>query len=215
MLSPRPPLLPNPANQPGQPQRGATMIEVLITIVILAFGLLGLAVMQSKMQLGQVEAFQRAQAIVLLAAITDRITANVDRSSANIATSIAAYASANSLGTGDTAPTDCSTQTSTAAKDRCEWSNILKGSSETLASANVGAMVDARACITQLQAPNLATGSCAPGILLVQVAWQGNHKTATRSSASTETCGKDQYGTDDGFRRVISQRLSIGVPYCQ
>ena len=40
--------------------RGATLLEVLITIVILAFGLLGLVGLEAKMQTSEVESYQRA-----------------------------------------------------------------------------------------------------------------------------------------------------------
>ena len=60
----------------SQSQYGATMIEVLITIVILAFGLLGLVGLQAKVQLADFESYQRAQAVVLLSDMVDRINAN-------------------------------------------------------------------------------------------------------------------------------------------
>ena len=60
------------------PQGGATMIEVLITIVILAFGLLGLVGLQAKVQLAEVESYQRAQAVVLLNDMADRLNALVE-----------------------------------------------------------------------------------------------------------------------------------------
>ena len=55
---------------------GVTMLEVLVAIFILTLGLLGTAAMQSQMQATQVEAYQRAQAIVLLQDMVDRVNAN-------------------------------------------------------------------------------------------------------------------------------------------
>ena len=46
-------------------ERGVTMIEVLITIVISSFGLLAIASLQARMHLSEMEAYQRAQATVL------------------------------------------------------------------------------------------------------------------------------------------------------
>ena len=57
-------------------QRGTSLVEVLVTIVILAFGLLGLAGLQSRLQISDMEAYQRAQALVLLEDYTSRITSN-------------------------------------------------------------------------------------------------------------------------------------------
>ena len=56
--------------------RGVTMVEVLITIVILTIGLLGVAGLQARMQLAEVESYHRSHAIVLLQDIIDRIAAN-------------------------------------------------------------------------------------------------------------------------------------------
>src|SRR3972149_4197056 len=57
-------------------QAGMTMLEVLVTLVILAFGLLGLAGLHIKIQTLDMEAYQRAQAILLLRDMVERIKAN-------------------------------------------------------------------------------------------------------------------------------------------
>lgn len=182
-------------------RRGTTMVEILITIVILAFGLLGLAALQSKMHLGLVESYQRAQAVVLLSDLSERINAN--------GANAAAYVSSTVFGTGDSQPADCSGVAVGAARDECEWSNELKGAAETKASANVGAMTGARGCITQIQAPNPAAGVCTPGVYQITVAWQGLHQTA----APSVTCALNQFG-DEKYRRAISARVSVGLPAC-
>ena len=47
-------------------QAGTSLVEVLVTIVITAIGLLGLAGMQSRLQTSEMESYQRAQALLLL-----------------------------------------------------------------------------------------------------------------------------------------------------
>jgi type IV pilus assembly protein PilV len=180
-------------------ERGTSLIEVLITMVILAFGLLGLAGMQSKLHLTTTESYQRAQAIVLLNDLSERINAN--RADA------ASYVTGTPLGVGDSEPADCAAVAAGASRDKCEVSNALKGSAEQKSSANVGAMTNARGCVTQIQAVNAAT--CTPGVYQVTVVWQGLHKT----KAPDETCGQGQYG-DDTYRRAISLRVAIGTPTC-
>lgn len=182
-------------------QLGISMIEVLITIVILAFGLLGLAGLQSKVDLSLVESYQRAQAVLLLADMSERI--RVNHSDA------ASYVSTDVLGTGDSQPTDCSTATVGVARDRCQWSNALKGAAETKSSSNVGAMTGARGCITQVQAPDPTAGVCMPGIYQITVAWQGLYPT----KAPDATCGQNAYGNETQ-RRAISARVSVGLPTC-
>ena len=67
-LSARPPRL--------RKQRGFSMIEVLVTVLILAIGLLGLAGLQSTALRSNHSALLRSQATVLAYDIADRIRAN-------------------------------------------------------------------------------------------------------------------------------------------
>lgn len=180
---------------------GFTMIEILVSVIIVAFGLLGLAALQSKMQLAEFESYQRAQALLLLSEMTERMRAN--------SAAAASYVSASSLGTGDSQPATC-TGGPSAAFDLCEWSNDLKGASETSGGNKVGAMVGARGCITQVQAPDASAGVCTPGIYRVDVVWQGMQPT----SASPITCGQGNYGANDALRRVVSAQVTIGLPTC-
>lgn len=181
---------------------GFSMIEVLVTLLIVTFGLLGLAGLQVKLQTSEMESYQRAQALVLLNDMSERIAANGANASS--------YASATALGTGTTS-VDCTTLAAgSVARDQCEWNNELLGSAETTSAGKTGAMIGARGCITQVQAANPAAGVCLPGIYQVAVAWQGLVRTAQPAIA----CGQGQYGTDDGYRRVVSRIVTIGLPGC-
>jgi type IV pilus assembly protein PilV len=182
---------------------GLSLVEVLVTVVILAFGLLGIAALQAKMQVGSIEAYQRAQAVVLLDDMRARLLGNP----ANAAD----YVTATPLGTHDTTqPSDCTTLAIGSARDLCEWGQELLGAAEqNAAGANSGAMVGARGCVEQLQAPNPAAGVCQPGIYRLTVAWQGMHETR----ASSLACAKDLYGPDAN-RRAIAVQVAIGLPGC-
>mgnify|MGYP005846657843 CR=1 FL=1 len=60
----------------GQRQRGVTLIEILITLLVLAVGLLGLAALQGlSLQSGQV-AYQRSQAVSIAYEVADFARAN-------------------------------------------------------------------------------------------------------------------------------------------
>jgi type IV pilus assembly protein PilV len=196
-------------------ERGATLLEVLITIVILAFGLLGLVGLEAKMQTSEVESYQRAQALLLLNDMVDRMNAQLGSANALAAPgdvpAVDGYASSTEVyGTGHSDPSPCPTAQG-AARDQCEWSMALKGAAETKSGANLGAMIGARGCIVQLQAPNTNTGVCTPGIYLVSVAWQGLNMTA--APAAGATCGQNSYG-DEKYRRIVSARVVIGLPSC-
>ena len=167
---------------------GFSMIEVLITIVILMFGLLALAGLQGRAVTAQMESYQRSQALILLKDMADRISSN--RKNA------ASYVTAE-VGTGAACPAAGAT---TASKDLNEWCNALLGAAEVQGTSNIGAMIGARGCITQTVAP--ATGVASQ--YLVVVAWQGLNSTAT----STITCGQNQYG-NEGLRRLVAIPVNI------
>ena len=117
-----------PMNAPpilGQAARGFALLEALLTIVILAFGLLGMLGMQGRMGAVGVEAFQRAQATLLVSDMADRMSASPFAACASVAVTDAArnacmanrlqaYVTNSSLGTGDSQPADCSNAASSS-----------------------------------------------------------------------------------------------------
>jgi type IV pilus assembly protein PilV len=185
-------------------QHGITMIEVLVTMVILAFGLLGIAVFQSKATVGSIESYQRAQAVILMDDMSNRLQGNPAESAGYVA---------DNIGTGDARPSDCSAVAVGAMRDLCEWSNSLKGAAETEpGNKNVGAMIGARGCVTQVQAPDPTEGVCTPGIYQVSVVWQGLH--ATQAPAAAMTCGSGLYGAET-YRRLIAVQVMIPLLECK
>lgn len=180
---------------------GVTLVEVLVTVIVLSIGLLGIAAFQSKAQVGSLEAYQRAQAVVLLQDMSARLSGNREHA--------ADYVTTAPLGTGDASPADCSTVAAGAERDQCEWSNALKGAAEERGSDKVGAMRGARGCVEELVARDDSAGVCQPGVYLLTVAWQGMHPTRAPALA----CGKNLYGPDTS-RRAISVRVAVGVPHC-
>lgn len=120
--------------------RGVSLIEVLVTTVILAVGLLGLAGLQVRLQSAELESYQRAQAIILLDSMSDRLSAN----RANAASYVTS--TTDPLGVGDSQPTSCSG--GGQVYDACLWSNALKGAAEqSSSSTNVGAMIDRKSVV--------------------------------------------------------------------
>jgi type IV pilus assembly protein PilV len=183
-------------------ERGVSLIEVLVTLMILAFGLLGVAGLQAKMSLAEMEAYQRSQAVQALTEMTERMSANGAQATS--------YLNAGTIGTGDTRGPNCTTIAPGPTRDLCEWSNSLKGASEQKLAANVGGMLGAVGCITQLQAYNAALGVCSAGIYQVSVAWQGMSPTKTPALA----CGQGSYGAIEAYRRVIAAAVTVGTTSC-
>lgn len=178
---------------------GFSMIEVLITIVILMVGLLGLAGLQGRAMTAQMESYQRSQALILLKDMADRINANRLNAAAYIT-------GATPRGTdfNGSAALNCAGLVGSAL-DLCEWHNALLGAAEAQGGVNVGAMIGARGCITQTTAPAAGVASQ----YLVAIAWQGFNSTA----APAIVCGKDLYGANDALRRVVALPVNIAAKF--
>ena len=181
----------------GARQRGTTLIEVMVTVALLAFGLLGIAAFQTKAQIGAVEAYQRAQALVLLEDMQARISANYSPILGR------QYITTTPMGTDATNPPNCSGEPIGPARDLCEWSNALKGAGESSGTTKLGAMEGARGCIRPIE-PRPNMGSVPGVILLLTVSWQGLHDT----KEPIQICGDGSYGRET-LRRSISIRMAI------
>lgn len=187
---------------PASNSRGTSLIEVLVTLLILAIGLLGVAGLQSKMGTSEVESYQREQALLALTDMINRMSVNYSQA--------ASYVTTTPLGTGDSQPASCVGLAVGPALDQCQWSQLLKGASEqTSATTNVGGMQAARGCVTQVQAPNYSLGVCTAGVYQVTVVWQGMNPTA----APSQVCGQGSYG-NDATRRALAATVTVPTTSC-
>jgi type IV pilus assembly protein PilV len=177
-------------------QRGATLIEILVTILIVAFGILGLIGLSLKVQVAQADSYQRAQAILLVQDMANRISAS--------RVNAASYVTGTTLlGTPDSY-TSCDSLTGVNL-DKCEWSMQLKGAAERInkdadcsASNCIGAMVNAVGCVSQI--------STTPPVYQVQVSWLGSTDLGTPSLS----CGA---GTTALYpRETLRRTIAANVP---
>jgi len=185
-------------------QRGTSLIEVLVTMVILAFGLLGAAGLQARLQLADMEAYQRAQALILVDDIASRIATNRANAAAYVTTA------ATPVGTGMACPAPASPAT-LEQTDAAQWCNALQGVAEVAGASKVGAMLGARGCVEIL-------GAAANKEYLVTVAWQG--LAPVSAPPASIACGANLYDgaagstssncTADRCRRVVTTVVRIG-----
>jgi len=173
---------------------GATMIEVLVTLVIIAFGLLGMAGLQLRLQVSEMESYQRSQALLLLNDMASRISTNRGNAASYVTTA------ANPLGAGMTCPTTTST---IAQQDAGEWCNALLGAGELSGTSKVGAMLGGRGCVESVG-----------GDYLITVAWQG--LTPIAAPPSSVACGANSYNgatgatcSNDLCRRAVTTLVRI------
>ena len=170
-------------------QEGTSLIEVLVSVVIVVLGLLGLAGLQSHAALAEAEAFQRSQAITMLQDMTNRINSNRFRRNE--------YLTSTPRGVGYPEE-NCTTIATGGLRDLCEWNSLLLGTAELAGSRQVGGMPEARGCVTQ-------TDVNMPQEYEIAVVWLG----ATPTKAPDTTCGVGLYG-DDRYRRAITTRFRVG-----
>ena len=189
-------------------QCGYLMIEVLITMFILAVGLLGVVGLQARAEQAETDSYQRTQALILAQDMADRISAN--RTVAfNTSTSPYVVPTTAPLGTASTK--NCSAPATTADIDLCAWSNALIGAAESYGGtcdtsagstrgANcAGTLLNARGCIT----------SPATHVYLIQVVWQG--MTPGYAPPGSVLCGANDYNaTSDDYRRAVTTVVQIG-----
>jgi len=165
--------------------RGFTLLEVLIALVVLAFGMLSLARAIGRASQEQVEAYQRAQAIVLAQEMVDRIN-NDQRNAVRYVGSYVPYARAE----------DCTLAATSWDRNGCEWRNRLLGVDVRDGARVIGAPMAARGCIVSLS----------PNVYVVAVAWQGVLPTDAPDSA----CGSGEFDSEPN-RRVYSTVLQIAT----
>ena len=185
-------------------ERGFTLLEVLVSLVILVFGLLGIIGMQAFTQVATFESYQRGQALILVQDMADRIATNRGAAPCYaITTDIVNGAPFAGMPLTAAAPVCAAAVGTTATRavadaDLAAWDGALKGASEQTGGASVGAVLGARGCVS-FDAPT--------NTYRVEVAWQGMAATVAPVDPLA-TCGKNQYG-DERQRREVSVTVRI------
>jgi type IV pilus assembly protein PilV len=176
-------------------QTGISLIEVLITLVILAVGLLGVMALQTRLQQSEMETYQRSQALLLLDDIAARMTANRTAASSYVT------GSANPLGAGMTCPTSTATP---QQRDAAAWCAALQGASESTSTGLAGALIGGRGCIESLGSNQY----------LLTVAWQG--LLPLSAPPSDVACGRNAFDgaagsqcSNDRCRRVVTTLVRV------
>jgi len=187
-------------DEKGSEDRGTSLIEVLVSMLILLIAVLGLVGLQVRAQQSEMESYQRAQALILLQDMVGRINANRKVAgcyavTTDLASGAPYFGTDSAIGT-PTCTAGTAEQQAIAARDMEDWNDLLLGAAEVAAGSNVGAMVGARGCVSY---------DAATDLYMVTVAWQGLGATFEPVG---QNCGRGQYG-DETQRRVVSQSVRI------
>ena len=199
-------------------QAGFNLMEILITLLVLTTGLLGLVGMQAVAQRAELESYQRAQAMVLLSDIIDRINTNrkgatcyAITTSASAGTPYLGTTGANKYSIAGYSCPSMATNPDAVTRAGFDLGSIdqtLLGAIEQSGGASIGAMIGARACIGFDSASQSYT---------VAVAWQGMSGTfspagwdTTATPAFARNCALNLYGADTQ-RRVIWTTILVAA----
>jgi type IV pilus assembly protein PilV len=182
---------------------GFAMIESMVTIVVVAFGLLGVAGLVSRSFVTEVESTQRTQAVMLIQDMVTRMEAN----RTNVAQYVTGDAGVNGYVTvaGVTTLIVCDPAAPLADRDRCEWSRLLAGATEQINGNNAGVLVGAIGCIHEIDAFNR--------IYSVSIAWQGMREGAAPiidANFPPSGCGRDLFGNENQ-RRLVTMPVRLGT----
>jgi len=138
-------------------QAGVSLVEVLVSVLILSIGLLGIAAMQATALRNGQSSLERSQAVVQTYSILDAIRADRDN--------IALYDTGGERCAAATAPTGASSQQVAANDVLNDWVASLKNA--------LGAPGDSSSC---------GRVACAAGVCTVTVRWDDSRGTARGGS---------------------------------
>lgn len=195
--------------------RGFTLLEVLVSLVILVVGLLGIAGLMVKGQRASFEAFQRQQALALASDMAEKIRSN-EGGAPYFVTGVTD--GANMPGNGGLYATinDCMAGTcdraALAQYELALWDGLLAGSTETTGggAVHVGGIMNARGCVEW-------DGNTNQPVFRISVSWQGETKTVKPSVTMATICGHGLYGSDEQHRlvtiNIATCRLNAAAPW--
>jgi type IV pilus assembly protein PilV len=168
----------------------------MVSLVILAMGLLGLLALHTDAQQSALETYYRTQALAIVDDMVNRLYANPTEAKSCYITS----AFAKLPGEWDATAQEHLGCSQASDRDLTDWNDLLRGAGELLTNdsgaASVGALIGGRGCI---RADTL------DGTLLhVSVAWQGLRDLPQES----DPCGAGRYD-DESRRRVVSALVRL------
>ncbi len=185
-------------------QSGNTLVEVLVTLVIVSVALLASVGLQLQSKRSNFDAAQRTSAAHLAEDMLERMRANPQ---ALIDYTLAGEIGGASLGVAP--PDDCAQSVAAcspeelAGYDLWQWEQLLDGTFQESATGATGGLAFPVACIT-----GPAFGG--NGVYAVAIAWRGMSETV---DSGADDCGADSadYGEDNAHRRVLVVRSFINA----
>jgi type IV pilus assembly protein PilV len=196
---------------------GFTLIEILVTIVVLALGLLGVVGMQARASATEFESYQRGQALALVRDMQSRLLSSrgvvktgyldktVSATDGSVYFGNGADATNFADGAGNCPAPVAGDALSIAKNQVCTWSQELLGASVKEGANAIGAMVGARGCLVPVVPPQ----QNALADVYIVVVWQGIEKRSNPGDASAVALCAGGVNFGDGLRRGVSVRVMV------
>jgi len=177
-------------------QRGLSLLELLISVVVFSIGLLGIAGLQLASKQAGYEGAQRTLAAQVAYGLLEDMRTN--------GSGISIYVAANDLGGGSLAGLPVSqcrdpdvpcSPAQKAVHDLWYWERMVDGAAELGAEGQSGGILFPAVCVDG------PAGGVA-GVYIVSVAWRGGLELANPDGSQCGA-GSGNYGDGDRFRRVL------------
>jgi type IV pilus assembly protein PilV len=176
-------------------QRGFSLLELLIALVVFSVGMLAVAGLQLVSKQANYEGLQRTTAAQIANGLLEDIRMNGD--------AVDVYLAAGEMGKGglgnEPAP-DCTVgsecnSAEKAAHDLWVWEQMIDGNLESIGGVGTGGLVLPAMCVT-------GPVGGGPGIYQVTIVWRGS---VSITSPMNNICGSGSgdYGANNEFRRII------------
>lgn len=184
-------------------QQGFSLLEIMITVFVIAVGLLSIAGLQAIAKKSNFDSIQRTTAAALAQDLIERIRANPGQGAAYVTDATNGISASNA----PAAPgVDCSTGSASSrvctpaqlvAFDRYQWSQALLGRVEMISSGSgpsattdyVGGLSEPTACVVNATAP------C--GLYTITLVWRGITPQPLASAAEAGTAVSTSCGANN------------------
>jgi len=178
-------------------QKGISLIEVLVTTVVLSIGVLGVAGLGAFAKRTTFEAVQRSVATEMGYALLEEMRMNKN--------ALGTYLAVGTLGGGslggepapdcDAPGADC-TSAEFAAHSLWLWERQIDSGMESVAGNETGGLLSPSACLA-------GPAGGAAGVYTVTVVWRGISEATTDTGLTNCGDGSGLYGAGEEFRRVV------------
>lgn len=174
-------------------ETGLTLVEVLIAVLILGIGMIATLALQGTAKSGNLEAFQRTQAVLIAQDLAERMSSNRqadldDYQGTYTGSTITTFS--NCLGT-----TNCSAD-QMVSWDLYQFDQAILGASEVRSGHNTGGLISAEGCVEHTN-----------GLVTIVIIWKGISLGASPTSPIAD-CGSSISASE---RRMFVFSTFIGA----